>query len=111
MTEALKKLDFDVLIGTNLNQIEMKQIIEKFGGKIKNVGVGLFYYAGHGMQVNGRNYLIPIDAKIKSENDVDIVTVRADEILANSPAPDEPYAGIVWTDDGYEILWSDGKER
>ena len=81
MSEALKKLDFDVLIGTNLSQIEMKRMIVKFGNQIKNGGVGLFYYAGHGMQVNGRNYLIPVDANIKSENDVDIVSVRADEIL------------------------------
>lgn len=81
VSNVLKKLDFEVLVGTNLRQKGMKRLIDDFGAKIKNGGVGLFYYAGHGMQVNGRNYLIPIDAKIESENEVDIVSVRADEIL------------------------------
>ena len=45
-------------------------------------GVGLFFYAGHGVQVNGHNYLIPVDAKLENENDVEYDSVRADRVLA-----------------------------
>ena len=82
VSATLKNLDFEVISGIDLSAKEIKKQIQKFGEKIRNGGVGLFYFAGHGMQVNRRNYLIPVDAQIESESDVDIESVRADEILA-----------------------------
>jgi formylglycine-generating enzyme required for sulfatase activity len=82
MAKALRALGFTVDERTNLNQIEMKQAVEVFGQKIKEGGVGLFYYAGHGMQVNGRNYLIPVDADIQGEAEVDYKAVDAGLVLA-----------------------------
>ena len=60
----------------------MKRAMDEFGQKLKKYDIGLFFYAGHGLQVNGSNYLIPIDAKLENENDVEYDCVRAGRILA-----------------------------
>lgn len=71
MAATLKTLGFDVSSGVNVSQREMKRLIREFGQKLKAGGNGLFYYAGHGVQARGRNYIIPIDAEIQSEADVE----------------------------------------
>jgi hypothetical protein len=81
MAAALKTLGFDVSSGVNLTQREMKQMIREFGAKLKNGGSGLFYYAGHGVQSRGRNYLIPVDANIQSEAEVEDSGVDAALVL------------------------------
>jgi len=75
MVKVLEELNFEVISGVNLNQKEMKKLVILFGNKIKNGGAGLFYFAGHGVQVNGRNYLIPVNAVIETEEDVDIEAI------------------------------------
>lgn len=67
---ALRSLGFEVAIGENLSQVQMKRSILAFGEKLKGGSVGLFYYAGHGVQTGGRNYLIPVDAAIEKESDI-----------------------------------------
>jgi len=60
----------------------MEKAIRSFGKMLlKNGGVVLFYYAGHGMQVNGRNYLIPVDAEIETASDVKFEAVDAGRVL------------------------------
>ena len=71
MAANLKTLGFEVSSGVNVNQREMKRLIREFGQKLKAGGNGLFYYAGHGVQARGRNYIIPVDADIQSEADVE----------------------------------------
>lgn len=71
MAATLKTLGFDVSSGVNVSQREMKRLIREFGQKLKAGGNGLFYYAGHGVQARGRNYIIPVDADIQSEADVE----------------------------------------
>lgn len=82
MAQALRTLGFDVLYYENLNQNDMKRAIRAFGAKIRNGGIALFYYAGHGTQVNGVNYLIPIGAKIEKEEEVEYECVDAGFVLA-----------------------------
>jgi len=82
MAKALRELGFSVDERVNLSQNEMKEAVESFGRAIKQGGVGLFFYAGHGMQVNGRNYLIPVDADIQGEAEVEIKAVDAGAVLA-----------------------------
>lgn len=82
MAQALKGLGFDVVYGENLAQNEMKRRILDFGDKVRNGGVGLFYYAGHGVQVQGRNYLIPIGATITKEAEVELESVDLRYVLA-----------------------------
>ena len=71
MAATLKTLGFDVSNGINVSQREMKRLIREFGQKLKAGGNGLFYYAGHGVQARGHNYIIPVDADIQSEADVE----------------------------------------
>jgi len=78
----LKTLGFQVLQRENLGFKEMMRAITQFGERLARKGsVGLFYYAGHGMQVRGKNYLIPVDAQISSEASVRSEAVDADSLL------------------------------
>lgn len=78
---ALKNLGFEVTLGTDLEQREMKRLIREFGQKLKSGGTGLFYYAGHGVQLRGFNYLIPVNAEIASEADIDDLAVNLNLVL------------------------------
>jgi tetratricopeptide (TPR) repeat protein len=83
MSKTLKSLGFDVVEGKDLTLNEMKQKITEFGGKLANSkGVGLFYYAGHGVQVNGINYLIPIDLSSLRENSIKYEALDAGLVIA-----------------------------
>ena len=84
MASTLRRLKFDVIETIDSSQVGMKRAISTFGKRLNKAGkdgVGLFYYAGHGVQVNGANYLIPIDAQIEIEGDVDLYAVNANSVL------------------------------
>jgi hypothetical protein len=81
MAFALKQVGFDVIPGENLTRADMLRAIEDFGNRLKRGGVGLFYFAGHGMQVKGENYLIPVQAKIQKELDVEVEAVQLARVL------------------------------
>jgi len=71
MAEALGELGFEVLAKENLStKADMEAVVQEFEKKLKTGGVGLFYYAGHGIQVNGNNYLVPVNADIRTLNDL-----------------------------------------
>ena len=82
MAASLRRLGFDVEEKANLGFAQMNRAVDSFGKKLNSGGVGLFYYAGHGIQVNGNNYLIPVDAEIDDENEVRYKTVDAGLVLA-----------------------------
>ncbi len=82
MQETLSSLGFDVIKRENCTQKALKMAMDEFGKRLDNYDVGLFFYAGHGVQVNGNNYLIPVDAKLDNEQDAEYDCVRADRILA-----------------------------
>ncbi|MBF0541507.1 MAG: caspase family protein [Nitrospirae bacterium] len=86
MAKVLEGLNFEVISGVNLSKDEMMKRVIEFGNKIKNGGVGLFYYAGHGVQVNGQNYLIPINASIDTQEVVEVEAMSADYVLARMDA-------------------------
>ena len=79
---ALEGLGFSVSLKTDADQRNMKQAIRVFGKQLRKGGVGLFYFAGHGVQVRGINYLIPTGAQIESEADVEYEAVDAGRVLA-----------------------------
>lgn len=79
---ALEGLGFEVLEFHDLDQRGMKRAILSFGERLDAGSIGLFYYAGHGMQVQGRNYLIPIGAQITGEADTEIEAVDVAAVLA-----------------------------
>src|SRR5258707_13304105 len=70
MATVLRNVGFDVVEGTNLTRDKMTERLLEFGKKAEGADVALFFYAGHGIAINGTNYLLPIDADIKSEMDV-----------------------------------------
>jgi hypothetical protein len=82
MASVLKNIGFEVIEYENLTRMQMDNAIEEFGLGLKKNDIALFFYAGHGMQSKGFNYLIPVDATLKSEALVDYQCVRADKILA-----------------------------
>ncbi len=71
MAATLKLLGFAVASAIDADQRTMKRLIREFGQQLKRGVQGLFYYAGHGVQMRGRNYLIPANAEIISETDVE----------------------------------------
>jgi hypothetical protein len=81
MAETLKKLGFSVTLKTNANQRTMEEAIRDFGRSLRSGGVGLFYFAGHGLQVHGRNYLIPISSNIETESEAKYEAVDAGRVL------------------------------
>jgi carboxyl-terminal processing protease len=84
MAKTLKSVGFDVVEAEDASQDDIKKAIAAFSEKLTAAGpegTGLFFYAGHGVQVGGENYLIPVDAKIKREADVDLVAVSASTVL------------------------------
>ncbi|MBW8004048.1 MAG: hypothetical protein FVQ80_18990 [Planctomycetes bacterium] len=81
MAQALRELGFSVSTKINCSQKEMFEAIREFGNELVRGGVGLFFYAGHGMQIGGRNYLIPVDADIKAEDEVRFQSIDAGLVL------------------------------
>src|SRR6188508_2546593 len=70
MARMLRNVGFDVVEGSNLSRDKMTEKLLDFGKKAEGADVALFFYAGHGIAVNGTNYLLPVDADLKSEMDV-----------------------------------------
>lgn len=62
MVETLRALGFDVIARENATQAQMQRAVLEFGEKLSAGAVGLVYYSGHGLQVGGKNYLVPVDA-------------------------------------------------
>ncbi|MEP7341521.1 MAG: caspase domain-containing protein [Acidobacteriota bacterium] len=81
ITATLKSVGFEVIPGEDLSQAGMIRAIDDFGQRLRHGGVGLFYFAGHGMQVKGDNYLIPVGARINKELDVEIEAVKLARVL------------------------------
>jgi uncharacterized caspase-like protein len=81
MARALRAIGFDVIEVKNATKQRMERSIGEFGARLAKGEVGLFYYSGHGMQVAGRNYLIPVDAAVTSEGTVPIETTDVNLVL------------------------------
>ena len=81
MAGKLRALGFDVVVRTDANLREMTRAISQFGRMLKPGSVGLFYFAGHGVQVRGKNFLIPVDAEIDGEAAVRSEAIDVDQVL------------------------------
>ncbi|MFC1680907.1 caspase family protein [Pseudomonadota bacterium] len=81
MSDALQSLGFAVIFRANADRRSMRAAIRDFTLSIQKGGVGLFYYAGHGVQVDGINYLLPVGADIKLGYEVPDESVSADYVL------------------------------
>jgi hypothetical protein len=81
MAEALRQLGFEVNLQLNATQRQMTRAIGEFGKNVAAGSVALFYYAGHGLQSRGRNFLVPIDADISHEGSVSTESVDVERVL------------------------------
>ena len=82
IARALQEVGFEVDLQENLSQQGFVTALRNFGKRLNETGgTGLFYYAGHGMQVKGANYLIPVDAGIESEDEVKYMAINANQVL------------------------------
>ncbi len=91
MAHQLKASGFAVTLVTDADQRDMKRAIRDFGAQLREAGrngIGLFFFAGHGVQVSGGNYLIPLKAEIEAEADVDIEAVSANGVLTQMAEAD-----------------------
>jgi hypothetical protein len=86
MARALADVGFEVQAHENAGRRVMRRAIGDFGDRLRSGGVGLFYFAGHGVQVAGRNYLIPTDAEIQGERDIEIEGVDVGTVLGRMEA-------------------------
>ena len=89
MADALKSLGFELVGGkaqTNLDKSGLDNVIRKFGETIRGKRVAFLYYSGHGVQVDGRNYLIPTSANVVSRTDVKYELVNVDNVLEDMNA-------------------------
>ena len=81
MAVALEQSGFTVLSEINADRKEMRAALRDFGKMILKGGVGLFYFAGHGIQVKGENYLVPIGADMEAEDEVQDECINASAVL------------------------------
>ena len=77
----LGALGFEVILRLNASERSMVRAMREFEGKLSSARVGLVFYAGHGVQVDGRNYLIPSDARVEVENDLESEAIDAWKLL------------------------------
>ncbi|MBP8131828.1 MAG: caspase family protein [Candidatus Hydrogenedentes bacterium] len=82
MAEALRACGFEVTVKTDCDLETMEKAVTAFGERIRGAGAALFYYAGHGMQVNGENYLVPVTAQPESEDEVKFRCTNVGLVLA-----------------------------
>jgi len=80
IASSLQRLDFEVILGIDLDYGEMRDTVRKFSAKLDTADVALFFYAGHAVQLNGINYLAPTDTKLEREADLEFETITLDVI-------------------------------
>ena len=77
---ALRSLGFEVVEGFDLDKAGFDRAVKEFARVLEGAQVGVFFYAGHGLQVAGQNYLVPVDAELKGASGLDFEMVRLDLI-------------------------------
>ncbi|HTG97262.1 MAG TPA: caspase family protein [Burkholderiales bacterium] len=95
MSKALGGAGFEVILVENATQAGMQRAIRAFGDKISKGGVGLFYYAGHGIQARGRNYLIPVNADIAREYEIEFGSIDVNLVLAMMDTAKNPLNIVI----------------
>src|SRR5262249_36060996 len=78
VAKILRDLGFEVTLLTDLDKASFEQKVSAFANSLPGASVAVFYYAGHGLQVDGRNYLVPVDARIDNEADLPFELVSID---------------------------------
>jgi hypothetical protein len=96
MAGALRDIGFTVIDGIDLDRRAMEEKIRAFGNTLGSARIALFFYAGHGMQVAGKNYLIPVDARLQKPGDLALDTVDVQVVLQQMEV--QPRVNLVFLD-------------
>lgn len=81
VAKVLERAGFTVDLKLNASQKQLQDAVTAFGDRLKGGGAGLFYFAGHGVQIKGRNFLMPVGADIKREDEVPYKAVDVQQVL------------------------------
>ena len=81
VAETLRRADFEVIEAIDLPRTDFERTLRSYFGRLDDADVSLVYYSGHAVQVGGRNFIVPIDAKIDSELDLDFEAIDLDTIM------------------------------
>jgi Caspase domain len=96
MEKALREVGFEVTLVLDADQAKMKQAMLDFGRMLrKGVDASIFYYAGHGVQVKGENYLIPTTANIEDEDEVAVQAIDVNDFLQTMQSAKFPFNIVV----------------
>jgi uncharacterized caspase-like protein len=96
MVASLRKLGFEVIEGLDLDKAAMDRTIRDFAEALNDAQVGVFFYSGHGVQVNGQNYLVPVDAQLATAAALDFEMVPLD--LVHRTMEREAKANVIFLD-------------
>jgi uncharacterized caspase-like protein len=96
VAQVLRKLGFDVVEGHDLDRHGMEDAIREFGHKLNDADLALFYYSGHGLQVDGKNYLVPVDAKLERVSDLSLDATDVGTVMAQMET--EPRVNLIFLD-------------
>jgi len=114
MANVLTRLGFEVTLLKNNDLRSLKNNLTNWYNSIEGNDMAIFYFAGHGMEVNGENYLVPIDAELNSQTDVAFNTINVNQVLGNM---DEKRVGMkllildACRDNPFKRSWSRGSEE
>ena len=114
MANVLNRLGFQVTLLKNNDSRTLKTNLVNWYATIEGNDMAVFYFAGHGMEVNGENYLIPVDAELHSQTDVQYSALNVNQVLGNM---DEKQVGLkllildACRDNPFKRTWSRGSEE
>lgn len=120
MAALLRRLGFQVIAGLDLDKAAMEDRVRAFSRQARAAQVALFFYAGHGLQVNGVNHLVPVDAQLADADDLDFEALSLDKVLKRmgggtnlvflDACRDNPFAR-GWASDGRSVSVGRGLTR
>ena len=114
MADVLTRLGFEVTLLKNNDLRNLRTNLNNWYNTIEGNDMAVFYFAGHGMEVNGENYLVPIDAELNSQTDVQYNTLNVNQVLGNM---DEKRVGMkllildACRDNPFKRGWSRGSDE
>ena len=95
IASSLRDLGFEVTLAKNLGASEMDAVIKEFSKRLPEGAIAVFYYAGHGVQVDGENYLIPTDAELEKQQEVQWETIALSKVLISLEAADTTFNLLI----------------
>jgi hypothetical protein len=98
IAKALSSFGFDVILGLDLDRRGFDEKVRAFSRALEKADDAVLFYAGHGLQVAGRNYLIPVDASLRSERDLDFEAIQLDFVLKQMEVARDGKTNVVFLD-------------